>query len=290
MTDKLSRLNKIRSEAAECLLVSTLSTGDKGRMFAQIAGHLTDLAFEFERTTNADDTNVKSTGLLQLDNIRSDAAECLLLSNLVSNDKREIFAKTAEHLNGLAFEVEKAIAMENLKDLQEEPDLAPTIAGPISDSVQPTLSDDAAADQRQSARSFPWLASTIIALMLGGLFWASGHAGILLSSLPWRSEQEQSRFVRPAETPSKQSTIVEQLGALVGRFRLGEFLETLNGPRATETKGQSSKELFDLQQKTTESTQESVGAKRNHDAQGSLSGPRDDEAIRLRKAAETANA
>src|SRR5258706_238727 len=45
-----------------------------------------------------------------LNKIRSDAAECLLLSNLVTDGKREVFAKTAEHLNALALEVEKTIA------------------------------------------------------------------------------------------------------------------------------------------------------------------------------------
>jgi hypothetical protein len=45
-----------------------------------------------------------------LDKIRSDAAECHLLSNLVTDGKRAVFAKTAEHLNALALEVEKTIA------------------------------------------------------------------------------------------------------------------------------------------------------------------------------------
>jgi hypothetical protein len=45
-----------------------------------------------------------------LDKIRSDAAECLLVSTLVGDAKREVFAKTAQHLNALASEVEKTIA------------------------------------------------------------------------------------------------------------------------------------------------------------------------------------
>ena len=46
----------------------------------------------------------------RLAKIRSDAAECRLLSNLVTDEKREVFARTAEHLIDLALEVEKTIA------------------------------------------------------------------------------------------------------------------------------------------------------------------------------------
>jgi hypothetical protein len=46
----------------------------------------------------------------QLNKIRSDAAECRLLSSLATDGKGEVFAKTAEHLNALASEIEKTIA------------------------------------------------------------------------------------------------------------------------------------------------------------------------------------
>jgi hypothetical protein len=43
--------------------------------------------------------------------VRSDAAECALISNLATNqEKRELFARLAEHLTVLASEVERAIA------------------------------------------------------------------------------------------------------------------------------------------------------------------------------------
>src|SRR5258705_7497023 len=45
-----------------------------------------------------------------LDKIRSDAAECVLLSNLVADGKGEVFARTAKHLSALALEIEKTIA------------------------------------------------------------------------------------------------------------------------------------------------------------------------------------
>src|ERR1700743_3286942 len=42
--------------------------------------------------------------------IRSDAAECLVLSSVSSDGKGQFFLRTAEHLNGLALELEKSIA------------------------------------------------------------------------------------------------------------------------------------------------------------------------------------
>ena len=46
-----------------------------------------------------------------LEKLRSDAAECGLISNLATNqEKRELFARLAEHLTVLASEVERAIA------------------------------------------------------------------------------------------------------------------------------------------------------------------------------------
>jgi hypothetical protein len=46
-----------------------------------------------------------------LEKLRSDAAECALISNLATEpEKRELFARLAEHLAVLASEVERAIA------------------------------------------------------------------------------------------------------------------------------------------------------------------------------------
>jgi hypothetical protein len=46
-----------------------------------------------------------------LEKLRTDAAECLLISNLATDKaKQSLFARLAEHLTGLAAEVERAIA------------------------------------------------------------------------------------------------------------------------------------------------------------------------------------
>jgi hypothetical protein len=46
-----------------------------------------------------------------LEKLRSDAAECQLISNLATDKaKQALFARLAKHLDGLAAEVERAIA------------------------------------------------------------------------------------------------------------------------------------------------------------------------------------
>ncbi len=46
-----------------------------------------------------------------LEKLRTDAAECLLISNLATDKaKQDLFARLAEHLSALAAEVEQTIA------------------------------------------------------------------------------------------------------------------------------------------------------------------------------------
>jgi len=49
-----------------------------------------------------------------LKNIRSDAAECLVLSTLAPDGKREMFTRIAEHLNALAMDLESTTASATL--------------------------------------------------------------------------------------------------------------------------------------------------------------------------------
>lgn len=51
--------------------------------------------------------------LIHLEKLHTDAAECALISNLATDKKKqELFAKLSAHLQGLAVEVERAIAVE----------------------------------------------------------------------------------------------------------------------------------------------------------------------------------
>ncbi len=95
-----------------------------------------------------------------LDKIRSDAAECLLLSNLVTDGKGEVFARTAEHLNALALEVGKTIATNGADTAR------------AGDREEAVATDIAAAHRQQAARPrrmLPWLLVIVLGVIVGAL-------------------------------------------------------------------------------------------------------------------------
>ena len=102
----------------------------------------------------------------RLAKIRSDAAECRLLSNLVTDEKREVFARTAEHLIDLALEVEKTIATNSV-------DIAR--AGAREEAVATEI----AAAHHQGARPrrmLTWLLVVVLGAIVGAFFWANNPA------------------------------------------------------------------------------------------------------------------
>ena len=68
MTDLQGHLNKLRSDAAECRLLSSLATDGKGEVFAKTAEHLNVLASEIEKTiaTNSADKGARDESVLEL--------------------------------------------------------------------------------------------------------------------------------------------------------------------------------------------------------------------------------
>jgi hypothetical protein len=101
-----------------------------------------------------------------LDKIRSDAAECILLSSLATDGKQKVFARAADHLNALASEIEK------------------TIATNTSDKVMPgesvhvarVAADIAVAHQQPAARSRRILPWSLVVVLIGtgaAFFWAN---------------------------------------------------------------------------------------------------------------------
>src|SRR5258708_4572188 len=111
-----------------------------------------------------------------LNKIRSDAAECLLLSNLVTDGKREVFAKTAEHLNALALEVEKTIATNSADKGTRGESEHIARAGDPEAAIATNI---AATHQPQAARPrrvLPWLLVIVIGGLVGAFFWANNPA------------------------------------------------------------------------------------------------------------------
>jgi BA14K-like protein len=124
-----------------------------------------------------------------LDKIRSDAAECLLLSTLVADGKREVFAKTAEHLNALALEVEKTIATNGAEDGARGE--SEHMARP-GDSGEAVATDIAVAHHKQarSRQVLPWLLVVILGGIVGALSWANNPAKIHWSLITSQSKHE----------------------------------------------------------------------------------------------------
>jgi hypothetical protein len=97
--------------------------------------------------------------------IRSDAAECLMLSNLATEGKRELFARIAEHLNALALEIEKTTAVGGAADgsATVAPNHEQTV--PADHERPAALELEQAAAVRRPARSW-WISSALLAGVL----------------------------------------------------------------------------------------------------------------------------
>jgi hypothetical protein len=177
-----------------------------------------------------------------LDKIRSDAAECVLLSNLVDG-KREVFARTAEHLNGLALEVEKAIAKNNADEGTRGESAH---RGRPGDREEVIATHIAPAHHHQQAvrprRTLPWLLVIVLSGIVGAFFWASNPVKEYWSLYTLHSKHEASPAPRDEKTqPTALLLLVEQLSALAARVdNLETALDNLKTARA-EIAGPSNK-------------------------------------------------
>ncbi len=243
-----SQLNKIRSEAAECLLISSLATDDKKEMFAKIAEHLSGLAFALENTTAPTDANVASAAeRLQLEKIRSDAAECLLLSSHTGNDRPQIFAKTAEHLNSLAREVEETLVLGGRPPSSEPHAIVNDLTSDFNPPVVVSAGEAPTPDYRQTSRSYRallWLLIIVAASTVGVLFWSTGHVEQYLSLLKLQPKLDRSLVQRENENAAG--------------FRSGE--EAVQLRKAAEA---AAVELQQERQKTTALTNDLAAARRD---------------------------
>ncbi len=194
-----------------------------------------------------------------LDKIRSDAAECLLVSTLVGDGKREVFARTAQHLNALASEVEKTIATNGAdKGTRGESEHLARAENPEA----PVAADIAAAHHPRAARLrqvLPWLLVIVIGGLVGAFFWANNPAKTYwsLSNLQSKHEaspapQDETKQAIAALLSGEQAErkiLMEQLSGLGARLdNLAIALENLKTSRA-EIVGPSSRESVGAEEK-----------------------------------------
>jgi hypothetical protein len=129
----------------------------------------------------------------QLDKLRSDAAECHVLSNIATDPaKRELFARLAEHMAGLVSEVEKAIATEPANVAlaadhqqpaaidQQKPSVADheqQVGQLITYNHVPQLTNSWPRDHEPAAQSrmLPWLSVIAVVAIAGALVWANNR-------------------------------------------------------------------------------------------------------------------
>ena len=152
-----------------------------------------------------------------LDKIRSDAAECLLLSSLATDGKRELFTRMAEHLNALAFELEKTIAATEANRVG------------IPDREGPIAPDVAAAHPQKVARPrrlLLLLPVIVFGAAAGALVWANSPAvekyWSLLQSKRETSPAPQDDIKQAIATllsgeQAERKMLTEQVGALAAR-------------------------------------------------------------------------
>jgi BA14K-like protein len=120
-----------------------------------------------------------------LKKIRSDAAECLVLSSLANDGKREVFIRIAEHLNALALELETSIK-------------PGTGGGGASKHEEIAAFNVPQTDQQPAAqrrRKLLWLLAIVVGAISGALIWANSPTEIYWS------------FMQPKQEPRAQDTL-----------------------------------------------------------------------------------
>jgi len=178
--------------------------------------------------------------------IRSDAAECMMLSNLVSEDSRHVFARIAEHLNSLALEIETEAAT----NVADEPAPAP--------NQQVDVTAHHAAPIKEAARSRrqrPWSLFVVVVLVIAGaVFWTMSRtemqsfslANLLSRTAPASRDSNRELVSLLSGERGERKAFGEQLDALMARldsiardlddlksFRAGAFV-----PSSKEVAGQ----------------------------------------------------
>ena len=174
----------------------------------------------------------------QLKKVRSDAAECSMLSSLASDGKQEVFARMAEHLNALASEIEKTIANGIGKGAHNA--LVPEI--PPADQEE-TLPAPAVVHRKLAAPPLPILLGFVMVCLAGivAAFFGTNKQG---GQLPGpHSNQETSQASRDEANRAIATLLsadqverkmwADQMGALVARLdRLVTTLENFKTSNA----------------------------------------------------------
>ena len=163
-----------------------------------------------------------------LKKIRSDAAECLVLSSLATDGKREVFVRIAEHLNALALKLETSIKIgtdgERASKLEEIAVVNPPTADP----------------QLQPKHMLPWLLVIVFGVVSGALIWVDSPAEKYQSFVQSKHEptpkdnsnQALVTLLSSGERAERE-LLSDRVTALAGRLDdIERSLDSLKKPRA----------------------------------------------------------
>jgi BA14K-like protein len=168
-----------------------------------------------------------------LKKIRSDAAECLMLSSLATDGKGEVFLRIGEHLNGLALELERSTrggAGANGASQHEEV---------AAVNVLPVEPKPAA----RSGRLVTWLLIVAFGVISGAAIWANDPADKYRSFMmskrepaPQDNSNEAAVRLLISDEQAGRKLLSEQVTALAGRLDdIAGSLDSLKKGRAEIT-------------------------------------------------------
>jgi hypothetical protein len=163
-----------------------------------------------------------------LGKLRSEVAECLILSNVATDpEKRQLFAKVAEHINGLASAVQSELVTEPVKAISV-PDQKPADAIPIIDHKRVDALESAIIPKQatKSLRMGAWLGVALLVAGAGALVLARIEKEPSVTALkakvdPPQIPREEAKPTigefRSAEE-DKQNALSQRLGVLAARI------------------------------------------------------------------------
>jgi hypothetical protein len=168
-----------------------------------------------------------------LKKIRSDAAECLMLSSIATDGKGEVFLRIGEHLNGLALELERSTR-------------GGTDADEASQHEEIAAVNVPSANPKPSARPrrlVTWLLIVAFGVISGAAIWANDPAGKYRSFMmskrepaPQDNSNEAAVRLLISDEQAGRKLLSEQVNALAGRLDdIAGSLDSLKKGRAEIT-------------------------------------------------------
>ena len=170
-----------------------------------------------------------------LKKIRSDAAECLVLSSLANDGKREVFLRIAEHLNALALELERSTKSGMDRGGASKHEEIAVFNVPPTDPKR----------TERPSRMLTWLLVLALAVIFGAVIWANNPAEKYRSFMmskhdPTDSSNQAAVALLISGEQAERKLLSDQVTALAVRLDdIASSLDSLKKGRAEVTEPQN---------------------------------------------------